>query len=134
MALMVNAGRLTVFRALYPVLLGSADVTVAPGMEFTAAQICLAALQFCRFMLGQGTVLDAVRDALLLMHVALDVGLHALARYGIRVAHCQIMLFCINVATGIILHAGNLALFGGAQVAVLQGMGLRTVDVSLAAF
>src|SRR4051812_8549754 len=127
MLFMMDAARLAILGTLNPALLVRADMPVAPGPVFLTVRTGLATLEPARFPVIQRTILDAIMDTLLLCHVALHIGLHALAGHGIRIACLRIMLLGIDVAARAILHALDAALFAIAQMPVFHRIGFGLV-------
>src|SRR5437868_5824524 len=100
------------FNALDPALLAGADMAIATGMKFPAIHFCLALLEFRHFAIVERAAPDASPDTLLLVDIAPHVSLHAPAGGGIGIAGLRIMLFSVNIAAGLVLHALDAALLG----------------------
>src|SRR6516225_7869564 len=84
--LAVDAAAGAVLGAHDPILFTRADVAVTAGAGLAVVHVSLASLQAGCLAVGQRAVLYAIADALLLVDIALDIGLHALRRRAGRVA------------------------------------------------
>src|ERR1700761_3505865 len=84
--LAVDAGALMILGAWDVSLRGSANVSIRRGIGFLAGGPRLAALERPGLTVGQGTAVDTILNALLLVDVTLHVRLHSLGRSGARVS------------------------------------------------
>src|SRR2546428_820399 len=96
---------LAVLALLDAALLTRADFAVGAGTRFQARVARLAALELRRLAGGEAAGLHALLDALLLVDVALDVGLHALRGGRVRVAGLRVVLLAVDVAAHAVLLA-----------------------------
>src|SRR2546421_4940972 len=126
--LFVDAAALAVLGLLDAALLARADLAVGAGARFLAVDARFAALEARGFAVGEAARLHALLDALLLIDVALDVGLHALRRGRVRVAGLRIVLLAVDVAAHAVLLARKAHLLGGRELAVLHGARLVALD------
>mmetsp|Transcript_46808 Transcript_46808/g.110152 ORF Transcript_46808/g.110152 Transcript_46808/m.110152 type:complete len:282 (+) Transcript_46808:940-1785(+) len=109
------------------------DMTIGGSARLGAVDMGLAGFEAAGFTLGQRAGLQAVLDAFFLVDVALHIGLHALAGGRQRVAVDAVVLGRLDVAAGLVLRGAQLAAFTGAELAVLQVLGLQLVDLGLVA-
>src|SRR5438874_12340303 len=119
--LFVDAAALAVLGLLDAALLARANLAVGAGARFLAVDARFAALEARGFAVGEAARLHALLDALLLIDVALDVGLHALRRGRVRVAGLRVVLLAVDVAAHAVLLARKARLFGRRELAVLHG-------------
>src|SRR5438874_2360282 len=126
--LFVDAAALAVLGLLDAALLARANLAVGAGARFLAVDARFAALEARGFAVGEAARLHALLDALLLIDVALDVGLHALRRGRVRVAGLRIVLLAVDVAAHAVLLARKARLLGGRELAVLHGARLVALD------
>jgi len=76
--LVVDTAALTILRSLDATLLGGIDATIRRCVRLSAIDMRLAAFEGPGFPIGQLAAFHAVRNSLLLIHVALHIRLHAL--------------------------------------------------------
>src|SRR5882672_4740744 len=124
----MNPAALMILGALHADLLARADVAVARRRRFPPIDTGLAALQRADFAVRQRAVIDALVDALLLMHVARDVALQALGRPRVGIARLAIVLLGSDVGTRAVLHAIDSRLLLGRQLAVLEVASFGSID------
>src|SRR5439155_2718506 len=129
--LAVDARALAVFLLLDAPLLFRADVAVGAGAGFGARVARLAGLELRRLARGERAGLRALLDARLLVDVALDVGLHALRRSGVRIARLRIVLLAVDIAAHPVLLARETRLLGGTELAVAHRARLVLLDLRL---
>jgi len=96
-----------------------------------AIDVGLTALQRRHFPIRQRAVLDPAFDALVLIDVARNVGLHALGRGRVRVAGHRVVLVCGDVAADFVLRRVQLRAFCIRQLTVTQILRLQVVDMTL---
>jgi hypothetical protein len=118
---------------LHARLLAGADVAVARRGSFLAVDVRLAGLERAHLAVRQRAAVAALLDALLLIQIALDVGLHALGRLRIGIAVGRVVTIAIDVAARLVLHLVDARLLGRRQLAVFQIARLRLVDPRLLA-
>src|SRR5262249_6516340 len=75
----------------------------------------------------------AVLDALLLVGVALDIGLHSLRRRRVRVARLSVVLLAGDIPAGAVLLAREPRFFRGRKRSVLHRARLVALDLRLLA-
>src|ERR1700733_12219974 len=91
-----DAAAPAVFAGLDALLFAGADAAVAGCAGFEAGVTCFAAFRSCFFVGRHRAGFHALVDALLLVGVALDVLLHALARLAVGVAGLRVVLLVID--------------------------------------
>src|SRR2546425_3339860 len=126
--LAVDAAAFAVLALLDAPLLAGAHVAVGAGARFRTRVARLAALELRRLAGGEAAGLHALLDALLLVDVALNVGLHALRRGRVRVAGLRVVLLAVDVAAHLVLLARKARLLRGAELAVLHRARLVALD------
>src|SRR6267143_1137250 len=128
MLLAVDAAALAVLGPLDAALLARTDLAVGTGARFGPVDARFAALKPGGFAVGEAARLHALLDALLLVDVALDVGLHALRGGRVGVAGLRVVLLAVDVAAHAVLLARKARLLGGRQLAVLHRPRLVALD------
>src|SRR5437762_4324316 len=126
--LAVDAGALAVLAPLDARLLFRALLAVGAGARFGAIDARFAALEFGCLARGEAAGLHALLNALLLVDVALDVGLHALRGGRVRVAGLRVVLLAVDVAAHTVLLAREARFLRGTQLAVLHRARLVALD------
>src|SRR3954470_19196046 len=131
--LAMDAAALAVLGLLDAPLLTSVDLSVGARARFLAVDARLAALQLRCLARGEAARLHALLDPLLLVDIALDIGLHALRRGGVRVAGLRVVLLAVDVAAHAVLLARKARFLRGAELAVLHRPRLVALDACLLA-
>src|SRR5438105_3777319 len=126
--LAVDAGALAVLAPLNAPLLFRAHLAVGAGARFGAIDARFAALEFGCLARGEAAGLHALLNALLLVDVALDVGLHALRGRRVRAAGLRVVLLAVDVAAHAVLLARKARFLRGAELAVLHRARLVALD------
>src|SRR5882762_4742586 len=116
----VDAPALHVLAVLDMRLLASADVAIAARTRFGPIHMRLTRFQPARFAVRQLTRCHALLDALFLIDVALDIGLHTLRRSRIRIAGLRVMFFARDIAACLVLRRVDTRAFGSGNIAVAQ--------------
>ncbi len=91
-----------------------------------------SALELRGFAVGELPGLDALLDALLLVHVALNVGLHALRGGRVGIAFGGVVLEPVDLAAFLVLRALDARFLGRGERAVLGGVRFHALDARFA--
>lgn len=111
MAFAIDVTALVILCVAYVALLVAPDVAVRARICLAPADVRLAALEPCGFVVGQIARAYTIGDAPLLVGVTCDIVGHALGRTGMRIAALAVMRLAVNLATETILHPIDAACF-----------------------
>src|SRR5581483_6364100 len=112
--LLVDALALAGLRACDAALLLRVDAAAGAGLAFRALVAGFALFATARFVRRQRTGLHALLDALVLTHVARDVGFHALVARRIRIGvGLRVVLLRGDVLADLLLRLVDALLLGG---------------------
>src|SRR6266581_7084976 len=128
----LDATALLVLRLLDSSLLVRPHAAVGPCARFRAVDTRLTALELRGLAVGELPRLDALLDALLLVHVALNVGLHALRGGRIGIAFGGVVLEPVDLAAFLVLRALDARFLGRAERAVFGGVRFHAFDARFA--
>src|SRR5206468_11072671 len=120
--LAVDALALPVLRLLDAPLLIRSDVPVGSRARLGPVDARLTALELRGLAVGELPGLDALLDALLLVHVALNVGLHPLRRGRVGIAFGGVVFKPVDLAAFLVLRALDARFLRRAERAVFRGV------------
>src|SRR5439155_1578536 len=109
---------------------GSAAATA--WLRVASIDTRVTALELRGFAVGELPGLDALLDALLLVHVALNVGLHALRGGRVGIAPGCVALEPVDLAAFLVLRALDARFLCRAERAVLGGVRFHALDARFA--